>query len=117
MDTQSDALPALGKVPPEFFNRVIYPKLGADDPALIVKPQHGVDFGVVALGTVDLDAVACGAVDLGEQVMVVSTDPFYIARELGIERAAWFAVHIIASDVAVSGIPPTRARPVRGIWR
>jgi hydrogenase expression/formation protein HypE len=39
-------------------------------------------------------------------VMVVSTDPFFIARELGLEKAAWFAVHIIASDVSVSGIAP-----------
>jgi hydrogenase expression/formation protein HypE len=91
MAVNGDGLPALGKVPPEFFNRVIYPKLGSDDPALMVKPQHGVDFGVV---------------DLGEDVMVLSTDPFYIARELGMEKAAWFAVHIIASDVAVSGIAP-----------
>ncbi|HPR64475.1 MAG TPA: AIR synthase family protein [Thermoanaerobaculia bacterium] len=84
-------LPPLGKIPPEFFHRVIYPRLGARDAAVLVKPQHGVDFGVI---------------DLGEQVMVLSTDPFYIAKELGIERAAWFAVHIIASDVAVSGIRP-----------
>ena len=84
-------LPPLGKIPPEFFNKVIYPKLGKDDSSIIVKPQHGVDFGVV---------------DLGDDVMVLSTDPFYIAKELGIGRAAWFAVHIIASDVAVSGIRP-----------
>lgn len=86
-----DKLPELGKIHPEFFNRVIYPKLGKRDPSMIVKPQHGVDFGVVSLG---------------DKVMVLSTDPFYIAKELGIEKAAWFAVHIIASDVAVSGIKP-----------
>jgi hydrogenase expression/formation protein HypE len=86
-----EELPALGKISFDFFNRIIYPKLGSDDAAVIVKPQHGVDFGVV---------------DLGDKVMVLSTDPFYIAKELGIEKATWFAVHIIASDVAVSGIPP-----------
>ena len=86
-----DELPALGKIHPEFFNRVIYPRLGKPDRSVIVKPQHGVDFGVI---------------DLGDKVMVLSTDPFYIARELGIEKAAWFAVHILASDVAVSGIRP-----------
>lgn len=86
-----DKLPELGKIHPEFFNRVIYPRLGKSDRSVIVKPQHGVDFGVV---------------DLGKDVMVLSTDPFYIARELGIEKAAWFAVHILASDVAVSGIRP-----------
>jgi hydrogenase maturation factor len=84
-------LPALGKIPPEFFKQVIYPRLGQADSSVIVKPQHGVDFGVV---------------DLGKQVMVLSTDPFYIANGLGMEKAAWFAVHILASDVAVSGIRP-----------
>lgn len=86
-----DKLPELGKVHPEFFKKVIYPRLGKKDASIIVKPQHGVDFGVI---------------DLGKNVMVLSTDPFYIAKELGIEKAAWFAVHIIASDVAVSGIRP-----------
>lgn len=81
----------MGKIQPEFFNKVIYPKLGRKNPAALVRPQHGVDFGVV---------------DLGDKVIVLSTDPFYIAKELGIKKAAWFAVHIIASDVAVSGIAP-----------
>lgn len=88
---KKEELPKLGKIHAEFFNKVIYPRLGRHDASVIVKPQHGVDFGVV---------------DLGSKVMVLSTDPFYIARELGIERAAWFAVHIIASDVGVSGIRP-----------
>ncbi len=57
----------------------------------MVGPQNGVDFGVL---------------DLGQKVMVLSTDPFFIAKELGFAKAAWFAVHIIASDVAVSGIAP-----------
>jgi hydrogenase maturation factor len=84
-------LPELGKIHPEFFNKVIYPRLGNPDSSVILKPQHGVDFGVI---------------DLKGKVMVLSTDPFYIAKELGIEKAAWFAVHILASDVAVSGIRP-----------
>ncbi|MDD5422714.1 MAG: AIR synthase family protein [Candidatus Omnitrophica bacterium] len=86
-----EKLPELGKIHPEFFNKYIYPKLGAKDKSVLVEPQHGVDFGVV---------------DLGDRVMVMSTDPFYIASELGMEKAAWFAVHILASDVAVSGIKP-----------
>lgn len=86
-----EKLPELGKIHPEFFNKVIYPRLGKPDRSVMVKPQHGVDFGVI---------------DLGENVMVLSADPFYIAKELGIEKAAWFAVHILASDVAVSGIRP-----------
>jgi len=84
-----EKLPELGKIHPEFFNRVIYPRLGKTDSSVLVKPQHGVDFGVI---------------NLGKQVMVLSADPFYIAKELGIEKAAWFAVHIRAmSRSAVSG--------------
>lgn len=86
-----EKLPELGKIHPDFFNRVIYPRLGKKDKSIIVGPQHGVDFGVI---------------DLGGKVMVLSADPFYIAKELGMEKAAWFAVHILASDVAVSGIAP-----------
>ena len=86
-----EKLPALGKIHAEFFDRVIYPRLGARDASVIVAPRHGVDFGVI---------------EMGDRVMVMSTDPFFIARELGLRKAAWFAVHIIASDVAVSGIPP-----------
>jgi len=86
-----EKLPELGKIHPDFFNRVIYPRLGKKDKSIVVGPQHGVDFG---------------AIDLGNKVMVLSADPFYIAKELGLEKAAWFAVHILASDVAVSGIAP-----------
>jgi hydrogenase maturation factor len=84
-------LPALGKATPEFFDQVIFPRLGAKDPAVVLGPTHGVDFG---------------AVRLGDSIVVFSADPFFIAPSLGWERAAWFALHIIASDVAVSGIPP-----------
>jgi len=84
-------LPKLGKIHPDFFNRHIYTRLGNPDKSIIVGPQSGVDFGVV---------------DLGTKIMVVSTDPFFIAKELGFQKAAWFAVHIIASDISVSGIAP-----------
>ncbi|MBN2566352.1 MAG: AIR synthase family protein [Candidatus Eisenbacteria bacterium] len=84
-------LPKLGKAPPRFFDDVIFPRLGATDDAVIVGPTHGVDFGAVAIGN---------------SILVLSTDPFFIAPSLGWERAAWFALHIVASDVAVSGIAP-----------
>jgi len=87
-----EKLPELGKIHPEFFNRVIYPRLGAKDKSILVGPQHGVDFGVIELDK--------------DNVMILSADPFYVAKELGMEKAAWFAIHILASDVAVSGIAP-----------
>jgi hydrogenase maturation factor len=84
-------LPKLGKATPRFFDDVIFPRLGAEDRAVLIGPTHGVDFGAVAVG---------------DRVLVMSTDPFFIAPSLGWERAAWFALHIIASDVAVSGVAP-----------
>jgi hydrogenase maturation factor len=86
-----EMLPTLGKATPQFFDEVIFPRLGAADDSVLVGPTHGVDFG---------------AITIGDRTVVLSTDPFFIAPSLGWERAAWFALHIIASDVAVSGIPP-----------
>ncbi len=85
-------LPALGKIDPDFFNKVIFPKLGAKSGSVIIGPRHGVDFA---------------AIKVGGKALVISTDPFFIAPALGWEKAAWFAVHILVSDVAVSGIMPT----------
>lgn len=84
--------PAVGKVSPEFFDEVIYPNLGNPRSDVLVPPQHGIDCGVVKIGD--------------GNVMVITTDPIYIVPEYGFERAAWFAWHILASDVTTSGFPP-----------
>jgi len=85
-------MPELGKVDREFFDEYIYPNLGADRDDVTLGPQHGVDFGVV-----ETDGAA----------IAMATDPIFIMPSLGFERAAWFAVHILMSDVAVSGLAPT----------
>lgn len=82
----------LGKVDRAFFEEYVYPHLGADRDDVLIGPRHGVDFG---------------AVEIGEQVLALATDPVFVMPELGFERAAWFAVHILLSDVAVSGLGPT----------
>jgi hydrogenase expression/formation protein HypE len=86
-------LPAIGKISPEIFEEIIYPRLGAKSANVLVGPQHGVDVGVVDLGH--------------DQVMVLTTDPFFIVPQYGWERAAWFATHILASDASTSGLRPT----------
>lgn len=86
-------LPVIGKISPEIFDEIILPRLGAKSENVLVGPQHGVDVGVVQL-TDDL-------------VMAVTTDPFFIVPQYGWERAAWFAVNILASDAATSGLRPT----------
>jgi len=82
----------LGKVDRDFFDEYIYPNLGADRDDVRLGPRHGVDFGVV---------------DVGERAVVMASDPVFVMPSLGFERAAWFAFHILMSDVAVSGLPPT----------
>ncbi|HEX9750769.1 MAG TPA: AIR synthase family protein [candidate division Zixibacteria bacterium] len=59
---------------------------------VIVGPQSGVDVGVVDIGH--------------DQVAVLTTDPLYIFPPFGWDRAAWCAIHIIASDAFTSGIAP-----------
>ena len=87
----SERLPAMGKISPEFFEQVIRPHLGADSPRVLVGPRHGVDFGIVELPS--------------DTVMALTTDPIFVVPQYGWERAAWFAVHILASDAATSGLP------------
>ncbi|MFA4906153.1 MAG: AIR synthase family protein [Candidatus Margulisiibacteriota bacterium] len=86
-----EKLPELGKIHPAFFDKVIFPRLGAKDPSVILGPRHGVDYGVVKLN---------------DTCLSFSTDPFFIVPAFGFARAAWFAFHIICSDVAVSGLQP-----------
>lgn len=82
----------LGKIDRPFFDKTIYPNLGTERDDVRLGPQHGVDFG---------------AIDIGENVLVTATDPIFLMPSLGFERAAWFAFHILMSDVSVSGVAPT----------
>jgi hydrogenase maturation factor len=80
-----------GKVSPELFAATVLEFLGAEDPDLLVGPRHGVDVAVVR--------VAPGV------AMAVTADPVFVVPSLGWDRAAWFAVQILASDAATSGLP------------
>jgi hydrogenase expression/formation protein HypE len=80
-----------GKATPELFERIILRRLGARDDDVLTPPKHGVDIGVVRVA----DGVA----------MALTTDPVFVVPAYGWERAAWFAVHILASDAATSGLP------------
>ena len=84
-------MPEIGKISPEIFRELIFPRLGAKSKSILVGPQHGVDVGIVEIG--------------GEAVSF-TTDPVFIVPEYGWERAAWFAIHIIASDSVTSGLKP-----------
>ncbi len=79
-----------GKVTSTVFSDVILGRLGAHDRDVLVGPQHGVDVGVLR--------IAPGV------AMALTTDPVFVVPGYGWQRAAWFAVHILASDAATSGL-------------
>lgn len=85
-------LPEIGKITAEVFDELIFPRLGAKRKEVLVGPQHGVDVGIV---------------EIGSKAVALTADPVFIVPEYGLERAAWFAIHILASDVVTSGLPPT----------
>jgi hydrogenase expression/formation protein HypE len=85
-------LPDIGKISPEVFEELIYPRLGAANPSVLVPPQNGVDVGIV---------------EIGGLAVAMTTDPVFIVPEYGFEKAAWFAIHILLSDLVTSGLPPT----------
>jgi len=84
-------MPEIGKISPEIFNELIFPRLGAKSKNILVGPQHGVDVGIA---------------EIGGKVVSFTCDPVFIVPEYGWERAAWFAIHIIASDSVTSGLKP-----------
>ncbi len=84
-------MPEIGKISPEIFNELIFPRLGAKSDKVLVGPQHGVDVGIA---------------EIGGQAVSFTCDPVFIVPEYGWERAAWFAIHIIASDSVTSGLRP-----------
>jgi hydrogenase expression/formation protein HypE len=84
-------MPEIGKISPQIFNEVIFPRLGARSDRVLVGPQHGVDVGIV---------------NIGGKAVSFTCDPVFIVPQYGWERAAWFAIHIIASDSVTSGLKP-----------
>jgi len=83
---------AMGKVSRRFFETVIARHLGTRRKDVLVGPANGVDVGVVRLPD--------------GRALISTTDPIYIVPPYGWERSAWFAFHILASDLTTSGVPP-----------
>ena len=84
-------MPDIGKISPEIFNELIFPRLGAKNTNILVGPQHGVDVGLV---------------EIGGKAVSFTCDPVFIVPEYGWERSAWFAIHILASDAVTCGLKP-----------
>jgi len=87
----SSEMPEIGKISPAIFEELILPRLGAKSDKVLIGPQHGVDVGIV---------------EIGGKAVSFTCDPVFIVPQYGWERAAWFAIHIIASDSVTSGLKP-----------
>jgi hydrogenase expression/formation protein HypE len=86
------SMPEIGKISPDVFEKLILPRLGARNDKILVGPQNGVDVGIV---------------EIGDKAVSFTCDPVFIVPEYGWERAAWFAIHIIASDSVTGGLKPS----------
>jgi hydrogenase maturation factor len=84
-------IPEIGKISAEIFNALIFPRLGATSEQILVGPRHGTDVGIA---------------EIGDRAVSFTCDPVFIVPEYGWERAAWFAIHILASDSVTCGLPP-----------
>lgn len=82
----------LGKVDRSFFERHVFPRLGAERDDVTLGPTHGVDFGLL-----NLDGTA----------VAIATDPVSILPDLGFAHAGRFALDFVLADVAVSGLAPS----------
>ncbi|MAH39727.1 MAG: AIR synthase [Dehalococcoidales bacterium] len=84
-------IPEIGKISAEIFHELIFPRLGAENEKILVGPQHGVDTGIV---------------EIGDKAVAFTCDPVFILPDFGWERAAWLAIHILASDAVTCGLKP-----------
>lgn len=77
-----------GKMPPKIMEEIVYSRLGALDPSVLVGPAVGEDAAIIDVG--------------GGLAMVVHSDAISGASEL----LGWLAVHITANDISVRGAKP-----------
>ncbi len=76
-----------GKIPPDILKQVVFRRGGAKRPEVLVYPSIGEDTSVV---------------DIGPELLVISTDPITGAQE----QAGWLAVKVALNDIGASGAEP-----------
>ena len=77
----------IGKVAPEALAEHVLDRTGADDADVIQGPAYGED---------------TAAISLGDQILVVNSDPLSLAAE----EVGTLAVHVVCNDLAASGARP-----------
>lgn len=81
-----------GKIAAGDFDRIVQQQCGRHRAEVRVGPAFGVD---------------CAIIDLpGNMAMAVTSDPLSLVPSIGLEASAWLSVHLMANDMATTGIAP-----------
>ncbi len=81
-----------GKIAHHLFEELIHGKCGHKREEVSVPPQFGVDVAIVDLP--------------GRMAMALTSDPLSLIPSLGLQESAWLSVHLMANDMATTGIAP-----------
>lgn len=87
-----------GKIQDAFFKQTIYPFCGATRPEVWAGPQYGVDVSIINMPN-GMD-------------MALTSDPLSWIPTLGLRESAWLSVHLMANDMATTGVAPMYAQMV-----
>ncbi len=82
----------LGKLSPRFFQRTIFPRLGALRSSVINGPKKGGDTSAIRL-------------DKGK-VLIATSDPLSYIPSIGAADSAFLSIHLLASDITTGGLLP-----------
>lgn len=77
----------VGKVPPELLEQIVFSRLGYPRKEVVLRPAIGED---------------TAALDLADELLLVSTDPITGAED----KAGWLAVKVAINDIAATGGEP-----------
>ncbi len=81
-----------GKIGHELFAEMIFPFCGAVRPEVKAGPQYGVDVSLIRLPN--------------SMAMALTSDPLSLIPTLGLRESAWLSVHLMANDIATTGLAP-----------
>ena len=87
-----------GKIQNTFFKHTIYPFCGAGRAEVAVGPRYGVDVAIVNLPN--------------RMDMALTSDPLSLIPGIGLRESAWLSVHLMANDMATTGVAPMYAQLV-----
>jgi len=87
-----------GKFSNDDFEKIVLNQCGATRPEIHQGPAFGVDVSVIKLG--------------GNLAMAMTSDPLSLVPNLGLQESAWLSIHLMANDMATTGIPPAYVQMV-----